>query len=268
MTLWLEDRAILAISGPEARDFLQGLVTNDVRGVGLQSLRYATLLTPQGKILFDFLLSESAGELLLDCLAAAREPLARRLSLYRLRAKVQITPRDDLAVVWRREEPTSPLFLRDPRHPDLGYRAVMSRVLAPASCGAEVFKTLRLAHGVPEGSDFGQDKFFALDAGLDELGGIAFDKGCYVGQELTARMKHRGTARKRLLPVTTASGAPLPAAGTAIIANEREVGTLTSSYGASGFALIRLDKLEEAGDTPLLADGVEVHVTKPDWLCS
>ncbi len=268
MTLWLEDRAVLAISGPEARDFLQGLVTNDIRGVSPQFLRYAALLTPQGKILFDFIIAESEGELLFDCQAEARESLARRLSLYRLRAKVQITPRDDLAVVWRREEPASAPFFRDPRHPDLGYRAIMPKVLAPAGCGAEAFKILRLAHGIPEGSDFGQDKIFALDAGLDELGGIAFDKGCYVGQELTARMKHRGTARKRLLPVTAASGRALPAPGTAIAANGREVGTLNSIYGVRGFALVRLDKLEEARGTPLRADGIEVHVSRPDWLCS
>jgi len=265
MTLRLEDRAVIAISGPEARDFLQGLVTNDVRQVGPTVLRYAALLTPQGKILFDFLIGESDGVLLLDTSAHARDALARRLTLYRLRAKVDIAPRDDLAVVWQPGADGIPPFARDPRNPALGCRAFVRVADAATDMGPEQFQALRLECGVPEGRDFGQDKIFALDSDLDELGGIAFDKGCYVGQELTARMKHRGTARKRLLPIIV-SGDAVPDA--VVVAAGREVGTIFSVYGSRGFALVRLDRLEEAGAMPLTAADVAVKVIRPDWLFS
>ncbi|HKD20523.1 MAG TPA: hypothetical protein VKB71_00860 [Rhizomicrobium sp.] len=262
MTLWLEDRAVIAISGPEARDFLQGLITNDIGQVTPDSLAYAALLTPQGKILFDFLVGQWDGVLLLDCLAAARDALVKRLTLYRLRAKVEIAPRDDLAVVWSPEATAG--YLRDPRHEGLGFRAIVAK--ASQERGAERFLAARLRLGVPEGRDFGQDKMFALDSDLDELGGIAFDKGCYVGQELTARMKHRGTARKRLIPVT--ADAPLPTHEASVTAGGRDVGTLQSVYGDRGFALVRLDRLEEAADALLSTDGITVRITRPNWLFS
>jgi folate-binding protein YgfZ len=128
----------------------------------------------------------------------------------------------------------------------------------PASYHAE-----RLALGVPEGGDFGSDKIFALDAGLDELGAIAFDKGCYVGQELTARMKHRGTARKRILTVR-ADGA-LPPSGTTVASDGQELGEIIAVYGSEGFALIRLDRLDQAKTSPT-ADGLPVTVIRPPWL--
>jgi tRNA-modifying protein YgfZ len=264
MTFWLDDRAVIAVSGPEARDFLQGLVTNDVARVAPGAPRYAALLTPQGKILFDFLIGESDGIFLLDCPAATRDALAKRLSLYRLRAKVEIAARTDLAVVWTENE--TPSFDRDPRHPALGFRSIMPKAEAPSANGSEAFQTLRLRLGVPEGRDFGHDKMFALDSDLDELNGVAFDKGCYVGQELTARMKHRGTARKRLLPIT--GDATLPQPETPITAEGREVGTLQSVYDTKGFALLRLDRLEEANDASLSAGDITVRTAKPDWLFS
>jgi tRNA-modifying protein YgfZ len=263
MTFWLDDRAVIAVSGPEARDFLQGLVTNDIRRVEPGSLSYAALLTPQGKILFDFLIGSQDGTLLLDVPASARDALAKRLTLYRLRAKVDIAPRDDLAVMWSETEAPAP-FGRDPRHPGLGFRAIVPKADAPS--GADAFRALRLKLGVPEGRDFGQDKMFALDSDLDELNGVAFDKGCYVGQELTARMKHRGTARKRLLPV--AAKAALPTPETPVTAGGREVGSLQSAYDTVGFALVRLDRLEEAHDASFAAGDVAIEITKPDWLFS
>jgi len=265
MTFWLDDRAVIAVSGPEARDFLQGLVTNDIHRVAPDALSYAALLTPQGKVLFDFLIAEQDGGLLLDVPAAARDALAKRLTLYRLRAKVEITPRDDLAVAWSETEVSAP-YVRDPRHARLGFRAFVPKADVPSPSGASAFQALRLRFGVPEGRDFGQDKMFALDSDLDELHGIAFDKGCYVGQELTARMKHRGTARKRLLPVAAKSA--LPAAETPVTAGDREIGSLQSAYGTVGFALVRLDRLEEAHDASLAAGDVAIEITKPDWLFS
>jgi folate-binding protein YgfZ len=253
----LADRAVLAVSGPEARGFLQGLVTNDME---LGGARYAALLTPQGKILFDFIVVERSGVLLIDCAKPMREALQKRLSLYRLRAKVEIAPRDDLSVMAAWDSSELADSFADPRMPELGIRAITTAAQDDAD-----YLSHRLALGVPEGADFGQDKMFALDAGLDELNAVSFTKGCYVGQELTARMKHRGTARKRLLLVESLDGSAL-VPDAAIAAETREIGTITSVYGARGFGLIRLDRLAEAGTVPLEANGIPVRVTKQSWL--
>lgn len=249
----LTDRAVIAVSGPEARSFLQGLVTNDVEkaAAGL----YAALLTPQGKILFDFLMREQSGTLLLDCRRELREALIKRLSMYKLRAKVEIAPRDDLGVFVGEGA-------ADPRLAALGQRSVAAKREAPAGDGAYLARQLKL--GVPEGNDFGSDRMFALDADLGELNAVSFDKGCYVGQELTARMKHCGNARKRLLAVATTDGRPLVRDGT-LTAGGHEIGAVTSAYGARGFALVRLDRL--ASDLgPVEVDGAPLTVTKPAWL--
>jgi folate-binding protein YgfZ len=263
----LDDRAVIAVSGPEARSFLQGLITNDIEQVGTHRAVYAALLTPQGKILFDFLIAADGETLLIDCLASAREALLKRLLMYRLRAKVEIKPRDDLAVVaaWGGGFETESLAehgFRDPRHPDLGARAITIRDAVAQR--RDDYLAHRLALGVPEGLDFGTDSTFALDGDLDELHAIAFDKGCYVGQELTARMKHRGTARKRLLPVKSRT-ALTP--GAAVAAGAQTIGEITSTYGTSGFALVRLDRLNDAGDQPLTAgDSSAIEMTNPAWL--
>lgn len=266
MTLILDDRGVVSLQGADAKSLLQGLVTNDVRMVTPGALRYAALLTPQGKILFDFLMVERDGELLLDCVKSLRDQLAKRLSLYRLRAQVEIRPRDDLAVAWTADTANTPAdLLRDPRHPDLGARGIVPA--AGTSAAAARYLAARLEAGVPEGLDFGQDKMFALDADLEELGGVAFDKGCYVGQELTARMKHRGSARKRLLPVSSPGGTPF-GADTAVTAEGREIGTVQSSYGTRGFALIRMDRWQDVKSTPTYVDDNPVRIEKPEWLFS
>ena len=249
----LTERAVIAVSGPEAHSFLQGLITNDVEKAagGL----YAALLTPQGKILFDFLISEQDGAILLDCRHESREALVKRLSMYKLRAKVEIAVRDDLGV-FVGEGPA------DPRLAALGLRSIAPK--HEAAPGGAAYLAHRLDMGVPEGNDFGSDRMFALDADLGELNAVSFDKGCYVGQELTARMKHRGTARKRLLAVATADGSPL-VRDAALTAGGQEIGAVTSAYGARGFALVRLDRL--AGDAePIEAGGAPLTVTKPSWL--
>jgi hypothetical protein len=258
----LKDRALIALSGADMRTFLQGLVTNDVDTVVPGKPAYAALLTPQGKILFDFLIvDDGAGNLLLDCLASARDALVKRLTLYRLRAKVEIKPRDDLAAFASWDGTSLPgLVFDDPRVPALGKRAI-----APAAEGSDGYLAHRLSLGVPEGPDFGSDKTFALDAGLDELHAVAFDKGCYVGQELTARMKHRGTARKRILLVESTDKSGLTT-GADLRAGSHSIGEIVSVYDNKGFALVRLDRLEDAGATPVDAAGVIVRMTKPDWL--
>lgn len=268
MTVWLNDRAVLAVSGPEARTFLQGLVTCDMGRLAPGSPRYGALLTPQGKVLFDFLAFEQDGVILLDCPVSQRDALAKRLMLYRLRARVEIGRPDDLVVVWQPQGQTGAPFVEDPRLAALGNRAIIVRPAAPLAEGMNDYAAVRVRLGVPEGLDFGQDRMFALDADLDELGAVAFDKGCYVGQEMSARMKHRGTARKRLLPVVVPDARNLPAEGTAITVSGREVATLQSSAGNRGFALARLDRLEEAGASTVLAGSVPVVILRPEWLFS
>jgi folate-binding protein YgfZ len=261
----LMDRAVLCVSGADSRAFLQGLVTNDIRNLAPDAPLYAALLTPQGKILHDFLLYAHDDCVLLDCGSATASDLRTRLTRYRLRAKVEIASRYDLAIAtsWNDMEPESGSF-RDPRHSALGWRTVVSATPATEPSAGGDYLDHRLSLGIPEGPDFGTDKMFALDADLDELHGVSFDKGCYVGQELTARMKHRGTARKRLLFLE--SDSPLPAADAPVTAGEREIGVITSVYGRRGFATIRLDRLAEAEGVPLQAAGVSVGIRRFEWL--
>jgi folate-binding protein YgfZ len=249
----LSDRAVIAVSGPEATGFLQGLVTNDVTKLTQQPL-YAALLSPQGKILFDFLMSALDDTVLIDVQKDQRPALAKRLSMYKLRAKVEIAARDDLIVI-ADEGPD------DPRLAALGQRTIVPAGIETVD-GASAYHEWRFGLGVPEAADFGSEKVFAMDGGLDELNAISFTKGCYVGQELTARMKHRGTDRKRLLPFN-APESELEA-GTAIVSGDVEIGTIMSSYGDAGFALVRLDRLETAG--PLTVAGTQISIVKPEWL--
>jgi hypothetical protein len=260
----LSDRAIIAVSGPEARTFLQGLITNDINRLAPDAPLYAALLTPQGKILFDFLLYDREGTILLDCARVTAEALQKRLSMYRLRARVEIASRGDLAVIasWGGDAKGE---WCDPRIADLGYRSVAIDYVEEPSLDA--YTAHRLDLGVPEGRDFGQDEIFALDADLEELHGVSFDKGCYVGQELTARMKHRGTARKKLLPIE-ATGGGLPSPGARVSANGSDLGAITSIYRDRGFALIRLDRFAEAQGAPLDAAGTPIAVKRPPWIFS
>jgi len=269
----LDDRAVLAISGPHARDFLQGLVTNDiVGGLAPGAGLYTALLSPQGKILFDFLMTEGDGALLLDVARDARDALLKKLKMYKLRAKLEIEARDQLAVfVDLKGHPQNRVVpyadravsFPDPRLAALGMRSIGARAEMPANLpGPRAYHQHRLALGVPEGSDFGFEKIFALDAGLAELNGVSFTKGCYIGQELTSRMKHRATSRKRIL--TVRAEAPLPASG-AVTRGGTEIGELISTHGNIAFALIRLDRLEESqGDVTAAQIPVALH--KPAWL--
>jgi hypothetical protein len=260
----LTDRAVIALSGPEARSFLQGLVTNDVQKATPGGALYAALLTPQGKILFDFLIVEDNGTLLLDCRRETRDALIKRLLLYKLRAKVEIKARDDLAVFAGLGGEAMPGGFADPRLAALGARAVVVKGAIVAQAEPDEYRASRLDLWLPEGDDFGSDKMFALDAGLDELHAVSFDKGCYVGQELTARMKHRGTARKRLLGLATLDGTPL-ARDVSVTANGQEIGAVASVYGPRGFVLGRLDRLADAAP-PFEAGGTAVSITEPSWL--
>ena len=269
MLALLEDRAVIAVSGNDARSFLQGLITNDIEKLSPRVGLYAALLTPQGKILFDFLVVEGDGAILIDCAGSSRDALVKRLSAYRLRAKVSIETREQLAVLaaWDGTMSANAIAFADPRLAELGVRGISARAETPSSAFASgTYHERRFTVGVPEGEDFGSDRIFALDAGLEELHAADFDKGCYVGQELTARMKHRGTARKRLLPIESADGAPLPARDTSVTAAGRDLGEIASSRLTKGFALLRLDRLAEAGEGAIEAAGHPLTVRKPKWL--
>jgi folate-binding protein YgfZ len=269
----LEDRAILAVSGAEARPFLQGLVTNDLDRLKPGSGLYAALLSPQGKIAFDFLLAEGDGAILIDCARAARDALLKKLRLYRLRTQVTIEPRDPLNVYLGLKghpdnRPASyaerAITFADPRHEGLGLRSIGAVAEMPRGlAGPATYHAARLTLGVPEADDFGFEKIFALDAGLEELRGVAFDKGCYVGQELTSRMKHRATARKRLFLVRAES--PLPPIGTELSDGAQSLGEVVATYGNTGFALVRLDRLEPQPGRVTAGD-ISVALVRPAWL--
>lgn len=189
----LNDRAILRVSGEDVRDFLQGLVTNDLAALAADHPKWAALLSPQGKVLFDFILWESDSDVLIDCEAAQAEALARRLSLYRLRRRIDIARDESLAVHWSKDAKET----SDPRLPALG-----SRWIAAPGAAAEGWLAHRLSFGVTEGAaELGQDKTLWLECNAAELGGVSFTKGCYVGQENTARMNYRSKVNRRLVVV-------------------------------------------------------------------
>src|SRR5208337_2243454 len=250
----LKDRGVIAVGGDEAASFLQGLLTNDVERLEEGAARYAGLLTPQGKILFDMLVVHApGGAFLIDCAAEQAADLTRRLGFYKLRSKVSIADQSaDRAVVafWGDEEPDEApdsVLYADPRDSRLGWRAIMPRGQA-VQIGEEhapTYEALRIAAGVPKGGvDFVYGDAFPHDANFDLLHGVDFDKGCYVGQEVVSRMKHRGTARKRVARVKLM--AEPASAGTPVLDGELPVGTLGSSSGREALAMLRLDRVEDA----------------------
>ncbi len=252
---FLDDRGVVRVSGEDASGFLQGLLTNDVAGLGPHQARYAALLSPQGKILFDFLVVRAPvadDEFLLDCPAAHAAGLAKRLALYKLRAKVVIVDESadhGIIAYWHGEPENAPggVFYADPRAGALGHRAILPRAKAVAIGEASVgeYEALRISLGVPKGGvDFAYGEAFPHDAGLDLLHGVDFQKGCYVGQEVVSRMKHRGEARKRIVRVRLSGPAPAP--GAAVTDGALPVGVLGSSSGRHALALVRLDRVEEA----------------------
>jgi folate-binding protein YgfZ len=289
----LDDRGVLVLDGPEAKDFLQGLVSNDVRKVGPDRAIYAALLTPQGKYLFDFTIFEKDGALLLDTERARLPDLAKRLTMYKLRAKVTVADASDrfavaavfgpgaiaaLGLPAGAEPGAAAAFAGgvaavDPRLAELGARAVLPReggaealrAAGVEAASVEDWDAFRLALGVPDGTrDLLVDKSFLLESNFEELNGVDFHKGCYVGQENTTRSKFRGVVRKRLFRVEAEEGA-VPPPGTPLMAGEREVGVMRSGRGGQGLALLRLEELEAAGNT-LSAEGARLVAVKPDWM--
>ena len=199
----LAERALIRLSGEEARDFLQGLITNDVDRLAPDRPLWAGLLTPQGKALFDFILWQDGGDVLIDCEREAAPDLIRRLSLYRLRRAITIAPEEGLAVHW---SPEGRAGVPDPRLPELGRRWLAPPSGEPADAA---WRAYRLSLGVPEGrAELGSDRILWLETNAAELNGVSFTKGCYVGQENTARMHHRSKVNRRLVAVRGDSPGP------------------------------------------------------------
>ena len=269
-TAHLDDRAIVTVSGPDAESFLQNIVTADLDALYPGEAKPSALLTPQGKILFDFLISRNGPDAFrLECRADIADDFVRRLTLYKLRAKVEISKQDEslVTLAWGSDSSASETdsnWLRDTRFPQSApvQRSYEAR---KDSAGAKAWHAFRIANGIAEsGSDYVLGDAFPHDVLLDQMSGVGFRKGCYVGQEVVSRMQHRGTARRRVLIV---SGEELPSTGTEIVAGGRLIGTLGSSADGNGLAILRIDRVKDALDagTPIEAGGRPVAVTIPAW---
>ncbi len=260
----LADRGVIEVFGEDAAKFLHNLVTNDIAGLEPGEARFAALLTPQGKILFDFVVfALGDGRFLLDCPLSLAKDLEKRLNMYKLRAKVTVRDHSDsLEAVAFPDATARPAvealaLAPEPRTPALGWRGIAEMGKLAASGASEDYETRRIRAGVPKGGvDFPYSDAFPHEADMDLFAGLDFKKGCYVGQEVVSRMKHRNLVRKRVAPYRAAGAAPGP--GEPIRAGDLEIGVTGSSAGGDGLALIRLDRLADArekGDAPM-AGGV------------
>jgi tRNA-modifying protein YgfZ len=278
----LPDRGVLKVVGADARNFLHGLVTADILDLAPGSARFCALLTPQGKIIADFIVTEAPakddGGFFLDVPRAVSAALVGKLNLYKLRAKVLIEDLSEVLgvlAVWDGSEiPKQGLAYADPRLPTLGVRTMLPPHLAEtaaAELGAELvdagqYEAHRIALGVPQGGvDFSYGDAFPHESDMDQLGGVDFKKGCYIGQEVVSRMEHRGTARTRAVPVRYDGAAPQ--AGAAVTAGDRQIGTMGSAADGRAVALLRLDRVSDAisRGEQLSASGVAIHLIKPEW---
>jgi folate-binding protein YgfZ len=282
---FLPDRGVVKVHGEDARNFLNGLVTTDATKLAPGLGRFGALLTPQGKIIVDFLITEApaghGGGFLIDCPRALAQTLADKLGFYKLRAKVTVENLSDslgVTAAWDGEPAIRPdLAFLDPRDAALGWRILAPEALAQKVAeliGADLvedaaYDALRIASGVPRGGlDFSYGDAFPHETNMDHLHGVDFDKGCYVGQEVVSRMEHRGSARTRTVKVLL-DGAR-PEAGATILAGEKVVGTIGSTSGTKGLALIRTDRVADAlkSGLPLTAGGVPIRLAEPEALQS
>ena len=267
---FLSDRGVVKLSGEDARGFLNNLITSEIDALKPGVARFGALLTPQGKIVVDFLVTEApaghGGGLLIDCPRALAQGLATKLGFYKLRAKVVVENLSDslgVLAVWDGDTALKPdLSFVDPRHGALGWRILVPAELAQKTAdliGAELvgetaYEAHRIALGVPRGGlDFSYGDAFPHEANMDRMAGVDFDKGCYVGQEVVSRMQHRTVVRTRVTRVVL--DGPQPEAGVEIRAGDKAVGTMGSSAEGHGLALLRLDRTADALDAslPLLA---------------
>lgn len=271
-TATLDDRALISVTGAEAEGFLQNLITTDLDVLAAGDAKPGALLSPQGKILFDFLISRDGDGFIVESRADIADDLVRRLMIYRLRAKVQIAKQDQVFVQisWgadsgsSRTESAEP-SLRDARFPKA---TQVTRRYGPASPAGDRanWEAFRIASGIPEsGADYALGDAFPHDVLLDQIGGLSFRKGCYVGQEVVSRMQHRGTARRRIL--IASSDEPMPAPGSDLLAGGRSVGLLGSTAGDKALAMVRIDKVKAAMDdgAAITAGDMAISLAIPHW---
>ncbi|WP_379072848.1 YgfZ/GcvT domain-containing protein [Mesorhizobium sp. UC74_2] len=278
-TTLLADRALVSVSGPEAEHFLQNILTVDLDPLSQDEARPGALLAPQGKILFDFLVSRTGENgFRLECRADIADDFVKRLMFYRLRAKVDISKQEqDVVAVWWQADSNasqndsaastseSSAGVRDTRF-NSPVRRFYEAPLPAAEATLAEWEAFRLSQGVAEsGPDYALNDAFPHDVLLDQLDGVGFKKGCFIGQEVVSRMQHRGTARRRVLLVEAASA--LPASGTELTVNGRPVGTLGSVSGTRGLAIARIDRVKAAMDAgqEISAEGVAVSLAIPSW---
>jgi folate-binding protein YgfZ len=279
----LPDRGVVKVAGADARTFLNGLLTSDIAKMTPALPKFAALLTPQGKIIVDCIVAEAPAEdgggFFLDCPRALAADFVQKLNFYKLRAKVICEDLSEVLgvmAVWDGSAETEyGLVYPDPRLPALGQRMMLPPHLAKQAAhelGATLFEASayeahRIALGVPCGGlDFIYGDAFPHETDMDQLAGVDFDKGCYVGQEVVSRMEHRGTARNRIVPVTAAGGFA-PDAGVPVMAGDKTVGTTGSHAGNRALAMLRLDRFADAqaAGLPLVAGGIALEPQKPDW---
>jgi len=262
---FLADRRLIRVSGTGAEEFLNNLITADVENLPQGEARASALLTPQGKILFDFLIARDGPDYLIESGAAEQDALLRRLTMYKLRAPVDLKaePIEGVSVFWSESVPEA--GAKDGRFDKAGIN--LFRVPgASASGDITAYDALRIEYGIAEsGRDYALQDAFPHDVLMDVNDGVSFKKGCFVGQEVVSRMKHRGTARRRVVTVSAESA--LPATGTEITANGKTVGALGTVCGNTGLAIVRTDRVADAlaSATPLIAENVPVTVALPAW---
>lgn len=275
-TAYLADRGVVKVEGDEARHFLHNLVTSDIESLSPNQARWFGLLTPQGKILFDGLAiampAEHGGGFLLDVARDQAEALTKRLNFYKLRAKVIVEDLSDtlgVGVAWNGEATPAHMGIAftDPRLPELGTRIIAEKRHLAAFGEAADWHMLRIHLGVPEGGkDFAWNDAFPHEVLMDQLHGVAFDKGCYVGQEVVSRMHHRGTARTRIIPVTFEGRAI--STGDEVLAGEKTAGTIGSVAEGVALAMLRLDRIGDAigSGKSITVNGTELKLIKPDFI--
>ena len=254
----LDSRALIRVSGPDARPFLHNLLTQDVETLAPGELRFGALLSPPGRLLFDLFLWGEAEAVVLDVATDRRDALLQRLAMYKLRALVTVEADErPVLAAWGGDLPEG--FMADPRAPGLGGRSAAG---APATNASEDgYNAHRLSCGVPDpAADAPSDRTYPIEANFDLLNGIDFQKGCYVGQETTSRMKRRGTIKTRMLPI--AFDGPPPPFGAEVLNGELRAGEVLSGRDGSAMALLRLDRLEGV----LTVEGRDLTVRRPAWM--
>jgi len=258
----LSDRAVIRLAGDEVKPFLQNLVSNDANAVSAGNAVLAALLSPQGKFLFDFFMVADGTDILLDTEAEHADALVKRLNMYKLRSKITIEREESVHVNATLDSvtPDNAIAYPDPRDERMGVRFIAPS--AQTDNSLEHYETHRLSLGIPEGHKDATERTILLENGYDKLNGVSFSKGCYIGQEVTARSYHKGELRKYIFKVE--GEAELPPKGTPIMAGNSTIGDMRSHAGNIGLALIRTDRFEKASEQPT-ADGIPVTIAKPCW---